>query len=131
MRLNRRTRRFAAWFAILGLLLMQVAVSAYACPELSLMAMAESDMGPDCGKMPDTDKPGLCKAQHEVQSQLKGDNAPLPPFAVPLSTVVSLITPLDTKSGQATTVGLNSYHLARLEPDGSPPLFLRLKVLRN
>jgi hypothetical protein len=130
MRLTRRTRRFASWFAILGLLSMQVAVAAYVCPELSAAAMAESEMGPDCGMLPDSDKPGLCKAHYETQSQLKGDNSPLPPLAVSLSTVVSLLTPVDTASDR-TAVSLNSYHLARLEPDGSPPLFLRLQVLRN
>jgi hypothetical protein len=125
MRVTRRLRRFSVWIAILGLLSMQVAVAGYACP-VDPLPMADSSMA-DCGSMPDIDQPSLCKAHSEAQSQLNGDTIAISIVAAPVQIVIGLL-PFDSlKDGD--TARLNSYESTRLEPDGSPPLFLRLLVL--
>jgi hypothetical protein len=129
MKLSRRMRRSSIWIAVFALLAMQVAVSAYACPYTVPASMGESGMGPDCAsKMSGTDQPNLCKAHNDAPSQPKSDHAPSASVVAPFI-VISLITFLDTSSDSRAAQN-GAYDRDRLAPDGSPPLFLRLQVLR-
>lgn len=130
MMLSRRLHRSSIWVAVFALLAMQVAVSAYACPYTAPASLSDSGMGPDCASgIGGADQPNLCKAHSDAPSQLKADHAPTAPMVAPFI-VVGLVTPLDT-AGDSRDIQAGSYHRDRLAPDGSPPLFLRLQVLRN
>lgn len=114
MRLTRSCRWYAAVIALLSVLFMQLAVAAYACPQLTaaspsgrgqVMEMAHGHEMSCCDK-PDPAQPALCHAHGEAgkQSLDKPDLPAVHPFsavglAIPLSPVVTLdsaaSTPVD------------------------------------
>lgn len=102
MRLPRTSRLVAATIALFSILFMQLAVSAYACPALSLghdgqmtssVRTTPVDMVP-CQNM-DMEQPHLCHASHQTDKQSldKPATPPLSPFvAVGYGLPISLIT---------------------------------------
>ena len=119
----------------MALLFMQFAVAAYACPAAFTQAQAPVAMAnmPGCaGNMPqamDLDQPLLCQAYCQQGSQ----TFQAPPAAdVPSSPL--LLAVLDWRpalhlpampAGEVQALPLGA------SPPGSPPLYLRLLVLRN
>jgi hypothetical protein len=97
MKLTRPSRIVAALIALLGMLFMQLAVAAYACPGLvtepafeAAMAEVHADaMEADCIGS-DTEQANLCNthATSSNQSLDKPNVAPLSPFTVAALTVV-------------------------------------------
>ena len=80
MRLSRRTRWFAVVLALFGMLCMQLAVAAYACPKVDAEAQAEMMANmPGCTGM-DKTQPSLCKSHCQPRQHLV-DKAELPPVA--------------------------------------------------
>jgi hypothetical protein len=80
MRFSRRTRWFAVVLALFGMLCMQLAVAAYACPKVDNEAQAEMMANmPGCTGMDNT-QPSLCKSHCHPKQQLV-DKAELPPVA--------------------------------------------------
>jgi hypothetical protein len=135
MRVPRRLhRRLSGWLSA-ALLLMQLAVAAYACPAAlaqSLAPVATVEM-PDCaGRMPaamDADQPLLCQAHCQQGSQTAqptpaADATPAPVLLGVLDWTQALHVP-----------GQPADRRPLLRPGasrpGSPPLYLRLLVLRN
>ena len=131
MRLHRCLTR---WLSV-ALLFMQLAVAAYACPAAFTPAPAPAAMAemPGCpGNMPqamDPDQPLLCQAHCQQASQTP---QPTPPADLPNSPV--LLAVLDWRpalllptwpAGEAQALRPGA------SPPGSPPLYLRLLVLRN
>ena len=135
MRLNRRpTRWLSAWLAAL-LLLTQLATAAYACPALVAAAQASAAMAamPGCaGNMPgamDPDQPQLCQAHCQQGSQTV---QPTPPSDAPVTPV--LLAVLDWAQAArlpALVAGLAHEISPGASVPGSPPIYLRLLVLRN
>ena len=134
MRLNRRpTRWLSSWLTVL-LLFVQLATAAYACPVAVAATMAPVAMAemPGCagnmrGAM-DSDQPQLCQAHCQQGSQTVH---PTPASDVPTSPVVlavldwrhsALLTAQPPSRARSMTAGAS--------PPGSPPLYLRLLVLR-
>lgn len=84
MKLTRKTRLTAALLALVGMLFMQLAVAAYACPDFNmsngspLFSQADTmgDAMPDCDQ-PDPGQPALCHAHCQDQQQ-SFDKAELP-----------------------------------------------------
>jgi hypothetical protein len=99
MKLTRPSRVVAALIALIGMLFMQLAVAAYACPELVTVPASEAAMTKvhahadameaDCIGS-DTEQANLCNthATSGNQSLDKPNVAPLSPFAVATLTVV-------------------------------------------
>ena len=78
MRFCRRTRWFAVVLALFGMLCMQLAVAAYACPKVETAAQEEMMANmPGCTGMDET-QPSLCKSHCQPKQQLS-DKAELPP----------------------------------------------------
>ncbi len=118
-----------------ALLSVQFALAAYACPAALAQAQAAAAMAemPGCaGNMPgamDPDQPLLCQAHCQQGAQTP---QPTPAADVPGSPV--LLAVLDW--GQAMHLPVQpaergSMLPAGAAPPGSPPLYLRLLVLRN
>lgn len=135
MRLNRRpTRWLSGWLAAL-LLFTQLATAAYACPALVAAAQASVAMAemPGCaGNMPgamDPDQPRLCQAHCQQGSQTvhptPASDAPATPvlLAVLDWRPAALLTAQPLARAPSMTAGASL--------PGSPPLYLRLLVLRN
>jgi len=80
MRISRRTRWFAFVLALFGMLCMQLAVAAYACPKVGADERTEMMANmPGCTGMDET-QPSLCKSHCQPKQQLL-DKAELPPIA--------------------------------------------------
>lgn len=135
MRLHRRPiRSLSGWLTLL-LLITQIATAAYACPAALAVANAPVAMVemPGCdGNMPgtmDPEQPQLCRAHCQQGSQaVHPTPAPDAPTAPVLLAVLdwtdSALMPTQP-AGRATLVTSGA------PPPGSPPLYLRLLVLRN
>jgi hypothetical protein len=99
MRYSRRTRFLAAVVALFGLLFMQLAVAAYACPNLApvqqrtVMLDASGKPMVDCPEV-DKQSPSLCQAhtQKVAQSLDKADPPSIQPFT-PIGLVASIVAP--------------------------------------
>lgn len=140
MSFRHRTRRWLSSWLAAALLLMQFAVSAYACPgglasavseEATAMAVEMADM-PDCAAMnaeSDKSQPLLCKAHCDQDKQSVNSVSPpeLPSLGQIMSFVVARIdysvlpAPLSRRDAADNTG----------PPRGSPPVYLTLQVLRN
>jgi hypothetical protein len=96
MRYSRRTRFVAALVALFGLLFMQLAMAAYACPKLSpvqqqsTMLDASGQPMKDCSEL-DKQSPSLCEAGSHQAPQSADTSSPpsIQPF-VPTGLIVHL-----------------------------------------
>jgi hypothetical protein len=134
-RITHRPGRWLCGWLVVAVLFMQVATSAYACPKIA-SALADpvaQTMMPGCdghwAGSKDVEQPSLCHAHCQQGSQAT-QPAALPdlPFAGALAAV------LDWRS--AALLPVQPAHRERMaapggSPPGSPPLYLRLLVLRN
>ncbi len=135
MRLNRHANRsLSGWLTAL-LLFVQVATAAYACPAVAAAVQvpaAMAEMAGCEGNMPramDPEQPQLCQAHCQQDPQAV---QPTPASAAPATPVLlavldwthAQLLPAQPAAGMApVTYGAS--------PPGSPPLYLRLLVLRN
>ena len=122
MRLTRSCRWYAAVIALTSMLFMQLAVAAYACPQLKVASTSERGHAMamthghqmSCCAQPDPVQPALCHAHGEVgkQSLDKPEPPPVHPFiavglAIPLSPAgtfdIPASTPVDAISLARTT----------------------------
>jgi hypothetical protein len=120
---------------VVAVLFMQIATSAYACPKVAsgLADTAAETMMPGCdGHMAgskDVEQPSLCHAHCQQGSQATQPAAPPDlPGATALAAVldwrsVALLPVLPVQRERVAAPGGS--------PPGSPPLYLRLLVLRN
>ncbi|MBI3899882.1 MAG: hypothetical protein HY308_16525 [Gammaproteobacteria bacterium] len=126
MKLRRAVHRFSLWGTFLALLFTQLAMASYACPNITPTTVSpDAGMMADCGNLPDKGQPNLCKAHHDTRAQLNDQQSPLPPLASFAMVAIYLLPSLIDVSNEANA-HLDSYRLTRLEPDGSPPLFLQV-----
>ena len=107
---SRKHRLLTALLALLGMLFMQFAVAAYACPRLQAgnadgpsMSPHAADQAPgmpDCGE-PDADSPALCHAHcHDGQSSLDKPEARTPaPVFVTLMVLPAAFEPAVPRRG--------------------------------
>lgn len=102
MKLTRRSRFITALVALLNVLFMQLAVAAYACPDLQLgkanQAMSASDAPdgvamPECVKI-DQDRANLCKAHCDIASQ-SVDTSPHTAIAAPVLPLLAVIAAMN------------------------------------
>lgn len=135
MRHRRRPLRWLSCCLIVALVSIQLAAAAYACPATAVAAQAAASMAdmPGCdghvASAMDPDQPKLCRVHCQQGSQTV---QPTPASDVPASPV--LLTVLDWTQ----TALLPQQPAGRLPavssgapPPGSPPLYLRLLVVRN
>jgi hypothetical protein len=118
------------------LLFMQLATAAYACPATIGAAPAAVEMAemPGCdGNMPgtmDPNQPLLCQAHCQQGSQAAHASPALDTPSTPV-----LLAVLDWSLAKGLPAALSTRCLPVLSagaaPPGSPPLYLRLLVLRN
>ena len=123
---RRRARLATALFAVLSLLLSQLALANYVCPmQHDGAAMAEMmASGMPC-QGTDMDQPVLC-AQHASSAAQSFEVVKLPTLAAPM--VVQVLTvALELDAGAACAVPLSATPEARPPPD---PLFLSTLRLR-
>lgn len=129
MRMTRSCRWYAAVIALISMLFMQLAVAAYACPQLKVapasghsqaMEMAHGDAMSCCDK-PDPVQPSLCHAHGDVgkQSLDKPEPPPVHPFSA-VGLAIPLL-PVDTFSIPAGAPA-DGVSLARTT---APPLAIR------
>jgi len=116
------------------LLFMQLATAAYACPAIgSAPAVADMPEMPGCDGMVlgamDADQPLLCQAHCQ-----QGSQAVHPTPAQDAPTTPVLLAVLDWSVAKGLPAALSTRCLpvlsAGASPPGSPPLYLRLLVLR-
>lgn len=135
MLLTKRLRRWIAYGVMLALLSMQLAVAAYACPQMAqasqpaVMAMAMPGCDGMSGAM-DPEQPQLCQAHCVNDAQGTGTAAApdLQPNPAALTLLVGIVEPLPPALPAAFAAGQTGT-LAR--PPGAPPLYLSLLILRN
>lgn len=133
MRLNKVYRRWIASLLAAVLLCLQMATAAYACavPQAMAAVLAMAAM-PDCEDMSgtDPDQPQLCKAHCDRDKQTV-NNAPSPDVS-PAFVLDRLLTRLTLWLPAQTAKALPALVAAHTDPpDGSPPVYLTLQVLRN
>lgn len=135
MRISRCSLRWLARWLSATLLFMQCAVAAYACPAALAQAQAPATMAemPDCaGGMAaamDAEQPLLCQAHCHQGSQTAQPAPAADATAAPV-----LLAVLDwTGALRLPALPARQQPLlpAGAAPPGSPPLYLRLLVLRN
>jgi hypothetical protein len=125
MRVSRPSRIIAAIITIFSLLFTQLAVAAYACPELNVAkrtAIAQAVQMPGCANMDmGTDKPGLCHSHCQAGSQTADTpQAPLvQPFVAAELTVVLNVAGLAAPSHALQPEGV------LLKRSTAPPLAIR------
>lgn len=136
MRLPRTSRLIAATIVLFSILFMQLAVSAYACPALSLghdgqmsgqmhgqinasMHTTPADMVP-CEDM-DMEQPNLCHASHQTNTQSL-DKPATPPLAPFVAVGYGLPIGLDVLSSERFTGSPTSAFLTHAT---APPLAIR------
>lgn len=136
MRFHRRSLRWLARWLSATLLFMQCAVAAYACPAALAQAQdraaAITEM-PDCAggvaAAMDADQPLLCQAHCQ-----QGSQTAQPAPAADATPALVLLAVLDWAQAlhlPAAPARQESLLAAGASPPGSPPLYLRLLVLRN
>lgn len=131
MTLSRKHRILTALVALFGMLFMQVAVAAYACPGLGGLRQAVAEdvaamQGmPDCDQL-DTATPALCHA-HCVDRQSSLDK-PQSPVATPAAVIVAaILTPVEPLVPVASPSPAADSSLRRIT---SPPIAIRHCCLR-
>lgn len=128
-----RSRRRLIRCLSVVLLVMQLAVAAYACPAVFAPAPAPTAEMPGCaGNMPvamDPGQPLLCQAHCQHGSQTAQAAPALDATTTPVLWAVLDWAPSLLLPAQAAQ-RLHALH-AGASPPGSPPLYLRLLVLRN
>ena len=139
MRLHRRPARWLCSGLALLLLCMQLATAAYACPALPDVAKAAALAAARMAPMPgcdgnmnpamDPEQPLLCQAHCQQGSQTLHSTPLLDAPASPLLLAVLDWRPMQLALGKAVAWRLE--RTAGAAPPGSPPLYLRLLVLRN
>jgi hypothetical protein len=130
MRPLRRHRRWISGWLLVFLLFMQGATAAYACPQIA-QALAMASM-PDCDAdmaAMDPQLPQLCKAHCDADRQSVNSGAALPDLppamAADGAAVVGVVLPMEADASTSAPLQVTG------PPDGSPPLYLVLLVLRN
>jgi hypothetical protein len=131
MNLSRKHRIVTALIALFGMLFMQFAVAAYACPGLDSVrqpvvedAAAMQGM-PGCDQI-DPTTPALCHA-HCVDGQSSLDK-PQSPVASPAAVIVAaILTPVEPLMPAASPGALPDSSLRRIT---SPPIAIRHCCLR-
>jgi hypothetical protein len=134
MRLTRSCRWYAAVIALISMLFMQLAVAAYACPQLNVTSSGERGQPMEmarghamsCCEKPDPVQPALCHAHGDVgkQSLDKPEPPPVHPFSA-VGFAISLPR-VDTFDNTASAPA-DSASLARTT---APPLAIRHCCLR-
>ena len=126
MKLTKVTRRFAAGFTLFALLFTQLAVAAYACPQLGLSSpvarnlIIDAEMPGCTGMQADQAAPTLCAAHCDEPAQ--SADTPSAPI-VPAFIQAALFVVLTRGDGPSLTQLLpDRVHLTR---SGSPPLIIR------
>jgi hypothetical protein len=133
MRGSRRHRSWLSGWLIAVLLFSQLAMAAYACPQLA-PAAADAAMAamPGCsGDMPvrmDPDQPQLCKAHCEA-GQVSVNSQPAAPDA-PLAVGAALVGIVDIADAAQLAASMPAA-AADAPPAGAPPPYLAFLVLRN
>lgn len=126
MFVGRARRRLLAAFVTLALLFTQWAVASYACPQLTAAAAAPCE-GHAVAKM-DPERGVLCKSHCTAGAQQPAaDLLPLP-AAVPADARIARVLDLAGAEGIAAAIPAS---VAVGPPDGSPPIYLSLLVLRH
>ena len=128
MRLTRRSRFASALIALFGVLFMQLAMAAYACPSLQpvepvamTMASAEHDGMDGCEEVVDIEQPALCHAHAQIGDQSL--DKPASPGVAP--SVVFVLMPAMQSVG-ATDPPMPRHAAATwLMQDSFPPLSIR------
>lgn len=125
MRPSRSSRFFAVLLAVVSMLFSQLAMAAYACPELptgqAIAMAAESDhVMPDCAQM-DSAQPALCHAHMQAGDQTL-DKPPSP--NVP-PTVAVLLMPAMGDLRLAPPLVVFHADAAGLRRSSDPPLAIR------
>lgn len=123
MKLPRTQRIFAALLTVLSLLFTQLAVAAYACPDLAAEAMAVKVMQeamPGCTDM-NIGKPGLCHA-HCTSGHQSLDAPAAPHAGAFIATGLVSVLPVGIVLSSAHPTRINSTLLAR---STAPPLAIR------
>jgi hypothetical protein len=137
MRLHRRPRRWLSGWLMAVLLFTQWVTSAYACPMIAAAANAPAALAsmPGCdGHMPgamDPDQPQMCQAHCTQGSQtvqsVPGADTPPPPAVLR----VALLDWTQATQAPVRSANRDAPLATGAPPLGSPPLYLRLLVLRN
>lgn len=123
MKPSRTQRVFAALFTVLSLLFTQLAVAAYACPDLAAEAMAAKvmqDAMPGCTDM-GMGKPGLCHA-HCASGHQSLDAPSVPHVGAFIATGLVSVLASGIVFSSALPIRLNATLLAR---STAPPLAIR------
>jgi hypothetical protein len=136
MSLSKVSRQWIASVLAAVLVCLQLATAAYACaaPKTVAAASAEAAMAamPDCEAMSglDHEQPQLCKAHCDRDKQ-SVNNAPAPDL-VPAPLADWLLSRMVLWIPAPAAELLPAVIAARTgPPDGSPPVYLALQVLRN
>lgn len=135
MRLTKVYRRWIASMLAVVLVCLQLSTAAYACPApigAGSVPMASMAGMTDCEQMSaiDTEQPQLCKAHCDRDKQTV-NNAPAPDLA-PTVVVDRLLTRLALWLPPQAAEVLPAVVTAHTgPPDGAPPVYLALQVLRN
>ena len=138
MRLLRRQRRWLSGCLILLLLFMQGATAAYACPMLgqtpaAAAAPAAMAVMPGCGgdmQAMDPAQPQLCRAHCEAGQQSVNAAAGVLDAPAAMAHGLALVAVLPLAEAAELASAMPSATAAG-PPVGTPPLYLRLLVLRN
>jgi hypothetical protein len=131
MRYSRHTRFLAAMITLFSLLFTQLAVAAYACPQVEAalgQAAAANSMAamPDCPSI-DKQSPNLCDAHDKVGSQsLDHGGQPSLQAFIPLRMVLAL-SPVDRDPPLVPGVPIAFLESA----SSSPPISIRHCCFRN
>jgi hypothetical protein len=136
MSLTKAYRRCIASLLALALVCTQLFTAAYACPVPpaaepgSTTAMAGM---PDCDQMSgmDVERPQLCKAHCDRDKQTV-NNAPaadLGPAAIVIDRLLTRLALWAPPEAAETLPALITAHTG--PPDGAPPVYLALQILRN
>ncbi len=123
MKLPRTQRAFAALFTVLSLLFTQLAVAAYACPDLAAEAMAAKVMQeamPGCTDM-GIGKPGLCHA-HCASGHQSLDAPAAPHVGAFIPSGLVTVLPVCAVFNSVLPTRVNATLLAR---STAPPLAIR------
>lgn len=126
MKLSRHSRWYAAAIAMISMLFMQLAVAAYACPQLGMQAgtgaaMKMAGHTKSCCETPDPAQPSLCHAHGQVgkQSLDKPELPPVQPFVATGLAIPLVPLAFDENPGTAPADG------ASLLRTTAPPLAIR------
>lgn len=133
MKLKKACLRWIASLLATLLVCLQLATAAYACavPQAAHGGASLAAM-PDCEAMAsmDPEQPQLCKAHCDRDKQTV-NTAPAPDLAAaavldPLLTRLALWLPLEAAEALPAMITAHAG-----PPDGTPPIYLTLQVLRN